>query len=213
RSDRDADGSAWSTFDRAGSAVNASSADTMAESATVSDALDAQPPKGSVIRSGKPTGFIVGAAVNEFAESNTPEQGRASVARGHTLSVAMQGDSYIETGTVKAVTTPIESVEGADSHGHDWWRESASRDSPSADIGAVVMRKDPPFDMEYVYSTHSLEYAQAQGAKVFNSGAAIRNHPEKSAITEISEFTAPTSVTRNMARSKAFHDTHHDVIV
>ena len=138
---------------------------------------------------------------------------RALVARGHTLSVAMQGDLYIETGTVKAVTTPIELVAGADLHGHDWWRESAQQDLPLADFGAVVMRKDPPFDMEYVYSTHLLEYAQAQGAKVFNSGAAIRNHPEKLAITEISEFTAPTLVTRNMARLKAFHDTHHDVIV
>ena len=75
------------------------------------------------------------------------------------------------------------------------------------------MRKDPPFDMEYVYSTHLLEYAQQQGAKVFNTGAAIRNHPEKLAITEISEFTAPTLVTRNMARLKAFHDKHQDVIV
>ena len=82
-----------------------------------------------------------------------------------------------------------------------------------ADLGAVVMRKDPPFDMEYVYSTHLLEYAQQQGAKVFNTGAAIRNHPEKLAITEISEFTAPTLVTRNMARLKAFHDKHQDVIV
>ena len=61
------------------------SADTMAELAAVLDALDAQPPKGLVIRSGKPTGFIVGADVNEFAELNTPEQGRALVARGWNL--------------------------------------------------------------------------------------------------------------------------------
>ena len=138
---------------------------------------------------------------------------RALVARGHTLSVAMQGDLYIEAGIVKAVTTPIALVANADLHGHDWWTESAAQDLPLADFGAVVMRKDPPFDMEYVYSTHLLEYAEAQGARVFNSGAAIRNHPEKLAITEISEFTAPTLVTRNMARLKAFHDTHHDVIV
>ncbi|AOU92502.1 enoyl-CoA hydratase/delta(3)-cis-delta(2)-trans-enoyl-CoA isomerase/3-hydroxyacyl-CoA dehydrogenase/3-hydroxybutyryl-CoA epimerase [Achromobacter ruhlandii] len=85
RLERDADGLAWLTFDRAGSAVNALSADTMAELATVLDALDAQPPKGLVIRSGKPTGFIVGADVNEFAELNTPEQGRALVARGWNL--------------------------------------------------------------------------------------------------------------------------------
>jgi len=125
----------------------------------------------------------------------------------------MQGDLYIEAGIVKAVTTPIALVADADLHGHDWWTESAAQDLPLADFGAVVMRKDPPFDMEYVYSTHLLEYAEAQGARVFNSGAAIRNHPEKLAITEISEFTAPTLVTRNMARLKAFHDTHHDVIV
>ncbi|MCF7769334.1 MAG: 3-hydroxyacyl-CoA dehydrogenase NAD-binding domain-containing protein [Achromobacter pulmonis] len=85
RLERDADGLAWLTFDRAGSAVNALSADTMAELATVLDALDAQPPKGLVIRSGKTTGFIVGADVNEFAELNTPEQGRALVARGWNL--------------------------------------------------------------------------------------------------------------------------------
>jgi glutathione synthase len=127
--------------------------------------------------------------------------------------VATQGDLYIEAGTVKTAATPIELVADADLHGHDWWRESAARDLPLAEFGAVVMRKDPPFDMEYVYSTHLLEYAEAQGARVFNSGAAIRNHPEKLAITEISEFTAPTLVTRSMARLKAFHDEHHDVIV
>lgn len=138
---------------------------------------------------------------------------RALVARGHTLSVAMQGDLFIDAGLVKASTTPIELVEGADLHGHDWWRESSAADRNLAEFGAVIMRKDPPFDMEYVYSTHLLEYAQAQGAQVFNSGAAIRNHPEKLAITEISEFTTPTLVTRNMARLKAFHDLHHDVIV
>ncbi|MDH1304434.1 glutathione synthase [Achromobacter sp. GD03932] len=138
---------------------------------------------------------------------------RALVACGHTLSVAMQGDLYIEAGTVKTAATPIELVADADLHGHDWWRESAAQDLPLAEFGAVVMRKDPPFDMEYVYSTHLLEYAEAQGARVFNSGAAIRNHPEKLAITEISEFTAPTLVTRSMARLKAFHDEHRDVIV
>ncbi|AHV92290.1 prokaryotic glutathione synthetase, N-terminal domain protein [Bordetella holmesii ATCC 51541] len=115
---------------------------------------------------------------------------RALVARGHTLSVALQGDIYIEAGTVCAHSQPIELVDGADLHGHDWWRDTgAQSDVPLAEFGAVLMRKDPPFDMEYVYSTHLLEYAQAQGAKVFNGGAAIRNHPEKLAITEVAELT------------------------
>lgn len=85
RLDRDTDGLAWLTFDRAGSAVNALSADTMAELAVVLDALDAAPPKGLIIQSGKATGFIVGADVNEFADLNTPEQARGLVARGWNL--------------------------------------------------------------------------------------------------------------------------------
>lgn len=139
---------------------------------------------------------------------------RALVARGHTLSVALQGDLFIDAGAVLARATPIELVDGADLHGHDWWRDAGqAQDVPLPRFDAVVMRKDPPFDMEYVYSTHMLEYAQAQGAKVFNDAAAIRNHPEKLAITEFAELAAPTLVTRDMARIKAFHAHHQDVIV
>lgn len=140
---------------------------------------------------------------------------QALSAKGHTLSVAMQGDLFIDAGgVVKASAQPIALVPEADLHSHDWWRESgAALDLPVSAFGAVVMRKDPPFDMEYVYSTHLLEYAQAQGAKVFNNPAAIRNHPEKLAITEFAEFTTPTLVTRDMKRLKAFHALHEDVIV
>jgi len=166
---------------------------------------------------------------------------RALAARGHTLSVALQGDLYIEAGSVNARVTAIELVDGADLHEHAWWREVSPHvnppvsshvvpegtppaasavpgEGPCADVplsrfDAVVMRKDPPFDMEYVYSTHLLEYAQAQGARVFNSGAAIRNHPEKLTITEFADLAAPTLVTRDMARLKAFHEHYRDVIV
>jgi len=139
---------------------------------------------------------------------------RALAARGHALSVAMQGDIYIEGGRVSANVTSIEMMAGADLHGHAWWRELASAtDQELAGFDAIVMRKDPPFDMEYVYSTHLLEYAESQGARVFNSGAAIRNHPEKLAITEFAEFAAPTLVSRSINRLKAFHRRHQDLIV
>ncbi|HUH59038.1 MAG TPA: glutathione synthase [Candidimonas sp.] len=139
---------------------------------------------------------------------------RALAARGHSLSVVQQGDLYIDEGTVRAVVTGISLVENADLHGHAWWRERGGATVASlAEFDAVLMRKDPPFDMEYVYTTHLLEYAQAQGARVFNSGASIRNHPEKLAITEFSQFTAATLVTRDMARLRSFHAKHHDVIV
>lgn len=139
---------------------------------------------------------------------------QALVARGHTLSVAMQGGLFIDGGIVHAASMAIELVDAADLHGHDWWRESGTlQDVPLSQFDAVVMRKDPPFDMEYVYSTHMLEYAQAQGARVFNDAAAIRNHPEKLAITEFTDVAAPTLVTRDMARIRAFHAKHQDVIV
>ncbi|NYT77986.1 glutathione synthase [Alcaligenaceae bacterium] len=138
----------------------------------------------------------------------------ALVARGHSLSVTLQDDLFIDQGTVKCVATRIELVDGADLHAHAWWRDVAAADDVAlAEFDAIIMRKDPPFDMEYVYTTHMLEYAEAQGARVFNSGASIRNHPEKLAITEFAQFTAPTLVTRNMKRLRAFHDSHRDVIV
>src|SRR3546814_15027626 len=67
--------------------------------------------------------------------------------------------------------------------------------------------------MECVYATHLFDYAQAQGAWVFNSGTAIRNHPEKLAITEFSKYSAPTLVTSDMQRLRAFHAEHQDGIV
>ncbi|OXC90277.1 hypothetical protein BMR85_014455 [Achromobacter sp. KAs 3-5] len=94
RLDHDPDGVAWLTFDRAGSAVNALSADTMAELSVVLDALDRDPPQGLIIQSGKATGFIVGADVNEFATLDTPEQARGLVSRGWNLMNRLAGVRY-----------------------------------------------------------------------------------------------------------------------
>ncbi len=139
---------------------------------------------------------------------------RALVARGHSISVALQGDLFIDVGVVKASARSIALHPHGDLHGHAWWDYTSDfQEHDLTQYGAVLMRKDPPFDMEYVYSTHLLEYAQTQGAKVFNHGAAIRNHPEKLAITEFAHFTAPTLVTRDMGRIKAFQAVHGDIIV
>ncbi len=151
--------------------------------------------------------------LNAYKDSSVAMM-QALVARGHRCSVALQGDVFIECGQVLARATEINLVAGANLHEHHWWTEvGAPVDTPLSAFSAVLMRKDPPFDMEYVYITHMFDYAQAQGARIFNSGAAIRNHPEKLAITEFSQFTTPTLVTRDMARIKAFHQEHSDVIV
>ncbi|GAA5232829.1 glutathione synthase [Verticiella sediminum] len=137
---------------------------------------------------------------------------RALAARGHGLHVVLQSGLHLADGRVVADTTPIHIEPGADLHAQRWWSQEAPEVRALAEFDAVIMRKDPPFDMEYVYSTHLLDRAQAEGARVFNTGAAIRNHPEKLAIAEFPEYTTPTLVTRSKARLREFYEVHRDVI-
>src|SRR3546814_16297698 len=118
----------------------------------------------------------------------------------------MMGDMYTEQGCVKIRAAGIELIDGADSHGHAWWSQpSPAEDIRLADFDAVIMRKDPPFDLEYVYATHLFDYAQAQGARGFHSGTAIRNHSKKPAIPEFRKYSAPTLVTSATHRPSALH--------
>ncbi len=138
--------------------------------------------------------------------------------RGHVLYAIAQSDLALDRGTVVARAQRIELTGVAhDSEPHgpraDWFRVLETIDAPLAQFDAVVMRKDPPFDMEYVTSTWLLERAQAQGARVFNDPRAIRDHNEKFAISEFTEFTAPTLVTRDAERIRAFHAEHRDIVI
>jgi len=94
------------------------------------------------------------------------------------------------------------------------WYEGVRADTLAlADMGAVLMRKDPPFDQEYLYTTHLLSQAEREGARVFNRPSALREHPEKLAILEFPEFIAPTQVTREIEAIRAFHAEHKDIIL
>jgi glutathione synthase len=100
-------------------------------------------------------------------------------------------------------------VQALDSEWHgQWYATQEQAERPLVDFDAIVMRKDPPFDLEYLYSTFVLEQAERDGAKVFNSAASLRNHNEKLAITEFPEFTAPTLVTRDVKVLRAFIAEH-----
>ncbi len=81
------------------------------------------------------------------------------------------------------------------------------------DFDAVLMRKDPPFDPEFFYATHLLEQAEREGARVFNSPRALRDHPEKLAVMEFPQFVAPTLVTRDPEEVRRFHAEHNDIIL
>jgi glutathione synthase len=94
-----------------------------------------------------------------------------------------------------------------------WYEAAASKETPLAEFDAVLMRKDPPFDAEYVASTWLLELAQKEGAKVFNDPRAVRDHSEKLAIAKYARFAAPTLVTRLAGQLQQFIDANGDVVL
>ena len=80
-------------------------------------------------------------------------------------------------------------------------------------FSAVLMRTDPPFDIEYLNTTWLLSAAVRQGAKVFNEPSAVRDHSEKLSITEFPELIPPTLVTRELDAVERFHQTHRDIVI
>lgn len=93
-----------------------------------------------------------------------------------------------------------------------WFNIKNQAQTALKDFDAVLMRKDPPFDAEYLYATHLLQQAEREGARIINRPQALRDHSEKLALMEFAQFATPTLVARDMARLKAFHAQHHDVI-
>ena len=95
----------------------------------------------------------------------------------------------------------------------EWYVERERHVVPLRDFDAVVMRKDPPFDVEYVTSTWLLSRAEAEGARVFNRPQALRDHSEKLSVAEFPQFAVPTLVTRQAAPLDAFVDAQRDAIL
>ena len=94
------------------------------------------------------------------------------------------------------------------------WFELGNQESRTLkSFSAVLMRTDPPFDIEYLNTTWMLSAAQRQGAKVFNDPAAVRDHSEKLSITEFPELIPPTLVTRELSAVEEFHQIHCDIVI
>jgi glutathione synthase len=128
--------------------------------------------------------------------------------RGHQIFICLQEDLLLAQGAVQVHASRL-TLTGSKP---GWFSlEPAVREKVPA-FDAVVMRKDPPFDMEYFYSTHLLERALLQGAKVYNHPGAIRSHSEKLSIAEFPQFTAPTLVTRRGDELRAFVAEHDQAV-
>jgi glutathione synthase len=134
---------------------------------------------------------------------------RALHDRGHTLFALEQRDLFWDGKQTLGSARPLQLTAGD----HDWFQTGAAVVRPLQSFAAVLMRKDPPFDLEYVYSTYFLEIAEAQGALVFNRPRALRDYNEKLAIAKFAEFIVPTLVTRDAELLREFIDEHEDVIL
>ena len=135
---------------------------------------------------------------------------RSAQARGHRISACLPEDIHWISG--EKVTARVRDIllTGDET---TWFHEAATRRAVLADFDAIIMRKDPPFDSEYFYSTHLLGQAEREGAKVFNKPTALRDHPEKLAVMEFPQYTPPTLVTRQAQDIRDFHALHGDIIL
>jgi len=134
--------------------------------------------------------------------------------RGHAIFACEPKHLAWTGGNVEATVHRVTIVgDTADLHRNVWHENGPNEHRSLTSFGAVLMRKDPPFDMEYVTSTWLLELAERAGAHVLNKPQTIRDHSEKLAIGEFPQFVAPSLVTRDAARLRAFHAEYGDVIL
>jgi glutathione synthase len=134
---------------------------------------------------------------------------REAAGRGHELYTMLQADLLCRDGIVDGIASRLH-LTGAEP---GWYRLDPAVSTRLEQFDAVLMRKDPPFDMEYVYSTYLLELAEMRGARIVNRPRAIRDYNEKMAVARFTEFAAPTLVARQAALIKAFLNEHGDIIL
>ena len=136
---------------------------------------------------------------------------REAARRGHRLFHTLSAELSVQNGIVYAAAAPFEFLGAKDDH--EWFEAGSPVQTAFTEFGAVIMRTDPPFDMQYLYATQLLTLAESLGAKVFNSGQAMRDFNEKLAILNFPQFVSPTIVTTRAADVRAFLAEHGDIIV
>jgi glutathione synthase len=145
--------------------------------------------------------------LKEYKDSSVAMM-REAARRGHSIH-ACTLDELAYSGRVQARAHRLR-ITG---EGAPWFEDLGAGTMPLSGFDAVLMRKDPPFDIEFLNATLLLSRAVAEGARVFNDPRALRDHNEKLAITEFEQFVVPTVVTRDIALIKQFHRDEGDIVV
>jgi glutathione synthase len=129
--------------------------------------------------------------------------------RGWSLFYMELADLHVRDGEARARMRGL-SVADDDERWFEW---SDSREAPLHDLDIVLMRKDPPFDMEYVYATYILERAQMRGTLILNSPAGLRDVNEKAYTAWFPQCCPANLITRSIAKLREFLDEHEKVVV
>jgi len=132
----------------------------------------------------------------------------AAQRRGWELYYMEQSDLSLDQGLARATVRRL-SVED---NPQSWFEVGSPQDIALSDLDVVLMRKDPPFDMDFIYSTYILEAAQREGTLVVNDPRSLRDCNEKLFATQFPQCCPPLIVAASAARLKAFHAEHGDVI-
>ncbi len=133
----------------------------------------------------------------------------AAQARGWQLLYMEQPDLYLSGGEARARRRKLTVRDDL----KDWYDLGAEEDGPLKGMDLILMRKDPPFDMEYVYTTYILERAEAAGVMVVNRPQALRDANEKAFTAWFPQCCPPTLMTRDRARIRAFLKEHKKIVV
>lgn len=137
---------------------------------------------------------------------------QAAQARGWQVIGFEQGNLWLEQGIAMGRGRPLQVDADAHLKTHNWYQAGEACDFTLGELDALLMRKDPPFDGEYIYSTYILEAAESQGALVVNKPQSLRDCNEKVFATRFPQCCPPVLVSRNNERLRAFHAQHQDVI-
>jgi len=129
--------------------------------------------------------------------------------RGWEIHYMEMGDLYLEMGQSRARTRTL--TVSYDANG--WYEFGAEGDIALADLSAILMRKDPPFDIEYIYATYLLELAEASGALVVNKPQSLRDANEKLFTAWFPQCMPACLVTRDQSRLRDFLEQHNDIVV
>ncbi|MCH7814976.1 MAG: glutathione synthase [Proteobacteria bacterium] len=132
----------------------------------------------------------------------------AAQKRGWVIYYMLQAGLYMDQGSSRAICHTL-SVEDDE---NDWYRLGSKSDLALSDLDVVLMRIDPPVDMNYIYTTYLLEQAQREGTLIVNDPQSLRDCNEKLFATQFPQCCPPLMVGCAIERLKAFHDQHEDVI-